>query len=46
LGTGSATATLNAFISAMDSLLSVYAIVTLLSLLEIILFIRAAVPIA
>lgn len=46
LGTGSATATLTAFISAMDSLLSVYALVTLLSLLEIILFIRAAVPIA
>ncbi len=46
LGIRGAASSISAFISAMDSLLSVYAMVTLLSLLEIILFIRAAVPIA
>lgn len=46
LSTPSATSAISAFISAMDSLLSVYGLVTLLSLLEIVLFIRAAVPIA
>ena len=46
LGAQSATCGISAFLSATDSLLSVYTLSVILSILEIIIFIKTAVPIA
>lgn len=45
LGVSSAAASLSGFLCALDSLLSIYTLSTLLSILELLLFIRNAVPI-
>jgi hypothetical protein len=46
LGVTSVSSVISAFLSALDSLLSVYALSGILCLLEIILFMKSAVPIS